>query len=141
MPINKRIIYELLEKLKEYVYDIESMNFTLTELEKNRDIQHLINHRLHTTVEICIDTAMHIASALELPGRDSAVDVIGLLGKHKVIDKSLAESFQKAPKLRNLLIHGYADVDYRLIYKDYKKDLEEIKDFARQIKNFTQRAD
>ncbi|OGM22895.1 hypothetical protein A2961_00280 [Candidatus Woesebacteria bacterium RIFCSPLOWO2_01_FULL_39_21] len=136
MLIDKKIINSLLEKLKEYVYDLESMNFNLNDLEGNRDIQHLVNHRLHTAVEICIDIAMNVASALELPGRDSAVDVIGLLGEHKIIAKSLASSFQQAPKLRNLLIHGYAKVDYALIFKDFRKDILEMKEFARQIKAY-----
>jgi len=130
MLIDKKIINSLLEKLKEYVYDLESMNFNLNDLE------HLVNHRLHTAVEICIDIAMNVASALELPGRDSAVDVIGLLGEHKIIAKSLASSFQQAPKLRNLLIHGYAKVDYALIFKDFRKDILEMKEFARQIKAY-----
>lgn len=136
MPINKVIIQKLLEELQGYLYDLENMNFSLAELEENRDIQHLVNHRLHTTVEICIDIAMHIASALELPGRETAIDVMKLLGKEGIISKNLAESFQKAPKLRNLLIHGYARVDYRLLFRDLEQDISEIKEFAGQIKSY-----
>lgn len=136
MPVNKAAILDLLEKLQDYLYDLEYMNFTLPELQENRDIQHLINHRLHTAVEICIDLAMHIASALELPGRDSAIDVILLLGKKGIISKKLAEKFQKAPKLRNLLIHGYAKVDYKMLFKDYRRDISEMKEFATEIKKY-----
>ena len=136
MPVNKILLTDLLEKLAEYLYDLENMNFTLAELERERDIQHLINHRLHTAVEICIDIAMHIASALELPGRDSATDVIFLLGQKGIIGKKLAEEFQKAPKLRNLLIHGYAKVDYSLLFRDYKEDVAQMKEFAFQIKKY-----
>ncbi len=136
MPINKEIINRLLEQLKDYIYDLENMEFTQNELLENRDIQHLLNHRLHMAVEVTIDIAMHIASALELPDRDSAIDVISLLGQHKIIEQNFAEEFKKAPKLRNLLIHGYASVDYELLYKDYKNDLKEIKEFARQIKEY-----
>lgn len=134
MPIDKTIIYNLLEELQDYIYDLENMNFTISELEENRDIQHLINHRLHTAVEICIDIAMHIASALELPGRDSAIDVILLLGKKQIISQKLATEFQKAPRLRNLLIHGYARVDYQMLFRDYKDDITQMKQFAYQIK-------
>lgn len=136
MPIDKPIINNLLEELQGYVYDVETMHFTLSELEQNRDIQHLINHRLHTAVEICIDIAMHIASALELPGRDSAIDVLLLLGKEGIISQKLANQFQKAPKLRNLLIHRYARVDYGMLFRDYKKDIDQIKQFAYEIKKY-----
>ena len=136
MPIDKTIINNLLEELQGYIYDLENMHFTLFELEENRDIQHLINHRLHTSVEICIDIAMHIASALELPGRDSAIDVILLLGKEHIISQKLAKEFQKAPKLRNLLIHGYARVDYQMLFRDYKDDISQMKQFAFQINEY-----
>lgn len=136
MPINKSITTKLLEELKDYLSDLESMSFNENDLLENRDIQHLINHRLHTAVEIVIDLATHVASSLELPGRDKASDVIGLLGEHKIIDADLATRMQKAPGLRNILVHGYADIDYRMIYHDYKEEIVDIKEFARQIKNY-----
>lgn len=136
MPIEKEMLEKLLDELKDYIYDIENMNFGENELLENRDIQHLLNHRLHTAVEICIDIAMHIASAMELPGRESAIDVILLLGKNNVISKNLSGRFQKAPRLRNLLIHGYTKVDYSYLFRDYKTDLEDIKEFASEIKTF-----
>lgn len=136
MPINKEVINGLLVELEDYISDIENMRFDENALAENRDIQHLLNHRLHTAVEICIDIAMHIASALELPGRDNAVEVIKLLGKNGIISQKLANEFQKAPRLRNLLIHGYAKVDYSFLFRDYRKDLADIKNFAAEIKNY-----
>lgn len=137
MPVEKQIIEKLLIELKDYIYDIENMNFTEDNLLQNRDIQHLLNHRLHTAVEICIDIAVHIAGALELPGRESASDVILLIGKNGIISRELAERFQKAPGLRNLLIHGYTQIDYSFLFRDYRKDLGDIKQFALEIKNYT----
>lgn len=139
MPFDREIIDHLLDELKDYIYDIENMKFGENDLLAERDIQHLLNHRLHTAVEICIDIAMHIASALELPGRDSAQDVISILGKNKIISKELAGEFQKAPRLRNLLIHGYAKIDYSFLFRDYRKDLGDIKRFAAEIKIYLNR--
>lgn len=136
MPVEKDIIIRLLDELKDYIYDIENMSFSESELAESRDMQHLLNHRLHTAVEICIDIAMHIASALELPGREKATDVILLLGKKNIISKELSRDFQKAPGLRNLLIHGYAKVDYGFLFKDYNKEVEDIKRFAQEIKKY-----
>ncbi len=137
MPVEKEIINKLLDELKDYVFDIENMSFSKEDALEDRDIQHLLNHRLHTAVEICIDIAMHIASSLELSGRNNAIDVISLLGKNKILSSELAERFQKAPRLRNLLVHGYAKVDYGFLFRDYKKDLEDIKQFASEIRKYT----
>lgn len=136
MPVERQIIGKLLDQLKDYIFDIENMSFDEADLLQNRDIQHLLNHRLHTAVEICIDIAMHITSALELPGRESAIDVIQLLGKNKIISAKLSEEFQKAPRLRNLLVHGYTQIDYSFLFRDYRKDLRDIKQFAAEIKKY-----
>lgn len=136
MPIDKEIIRKLLDELKDYLSDIENMNFAENDLLESRDIQHLLSHRLHMAVEVSIDIAMHMASALELPGRESATDVIMLLGKEGIISNDLAERLEKAPKLRNLLIHGYAKIDYRFLFRDYKKDIQDLKEFALEIKNY-----
>ncbi|KKQ42938.1 MAG: hypothetical protein US60_C0010G0027 [Microgenomates group bacterium GW2011_GWC1_37_8] len=139
MPIDKEIIENHLDQLKDYIADIENMDFSEESLVKDRDIQHLLSHRMHIAVEVCIDIATHIASALELPGRNSAVDVILLLGKKGILTKEFSEKFQQAPKLRNLLIHGYDNIDYRMLYKDYKNDLADLKEFARQIKEYLEK--
>jgi len=141
MPIDQEILDQLLNQLKDYISYIENMDFTRDELMEDVDIQHLLSHRIHMAVEICIDMAMHVASALELPERDSAVDVIRLLGKHGILTKKFAEKFQKAPKLRNLLIHGYAKIDYRLLYKDYKDELKDLKEFAGQINKYLEKSE
>lgn len=52
MPIEREIVEKLLDQLKDYIYDLESMRFTEDELAGNRDTQHLLNHRLHTAVVI-----------------------------------------------------------------------------------------
>jgi len=136
MPVEREIVIKLIDELKDYISDIENMDFDEGDLVDDRDTQHLLNHRLHTAVEICIDIAMHIASAREFPGRSKAADVIFLLGKEKIISLELAEKFQKAPSLRNILVHGYDEIDYRMLYRDYKNDLEEIKQFAAEINLF-----
>src|SRR3989344_5920734 len=139
MQIEKEIVEKLLDQLNEYISDIENMNFTEDDLYKKRDIEHLLSHRLHIAVEICIDIANHIVSALEIPGRESASDVIMLLGTNNIVEEAFAEKFIEAPKLRNLLIHGYDNIDYRMLYKDYRNDLSDLKEFARQIKKYLEK--
>lgn len=68
MPLNTLIIFDLLEQLKDYIRDLETMDFTLSDLETDRDIQHLVNHRLHLAVEICIDMRCISPRHLSFPG-------------------------------------------------------------------------
>lgn len=129
----QQTLQKLLERLEEHLLTIDEMSFTLEELLSDIDIQHLIERRLQLCIEICIDIASHIAAEQKLPGREKASDVFLLLGKHKIIDEKLAQKLAKAVGFRNILIHEYAKINHQLIYHYYKKDLDDLRKFAKQI--------
>lgn len=130
---NPQIVQRLLEQLEEHLLTIEKMSFTLEELLSDIDIQHLIERRLQLAIEVCIEISSHIAAELKLPGRERAADVFLLLGEHKVIDKKLAQNLAKAVGFRNILIHEYAKIDHKLVYRYYQEDLDDLRHFAKQI--------
>ena len=128
-----KTIQRLLEQLEEHLLTIGRMSFSLNELLSDIDIQHLIERRLQLAIEVCIDIASHIAAELKLPGREKAADVFLLLGKNKVINARLAKNLTKAVGFRNILVHEYVKINHRLVYHYYKKDLDDLRQFARQI--------
>lgn len=128
-----RTIQKLLEQLEEHLLTVERMSFSLEELLSDIDIQHLLERRLQLAIEICIDVASHIAAEEKLPGRERAADIFLLLGKHKIIDARLAKNLAKAVGFRNILVHEYAKIDHRLVYRYYKENLDELRQFAKEI--------
>lgn len=90
MAIERRTVEELLDQLELYIGLLERMDLPSTaEIDRDIDAQHLLNHRLHTAVETCIDIASHIASAKKLGGYQEAVDVFKLLAQHQIIGGGL----------------------------------------------------
>ena len=65
-----------------------------------------------------------------------AKDAFELLAKEKVISKKLAENLGSACGFRNIVVHGYQKVDFKQLYYDYKDDLKDLRDFAKQINEF-----
>ena len=130
---NPKIIQKLLEQLEEHLLTIERMSFTLEELLGDLDVQHLIERRLHLSIEICIDVASHLAAELKLPGREKASDLFPLLGKNRIITNKLSQKLAKAVGFRNILVHEYAKIDHHLVYHYYQEDLDDLRQFARQI--------
>lgn len=133
MAAPPKTLQRLLEQLEEHLLTIESMSFSLEELLSDIDIQHLIERRLQLAIETCIDTASHVAAQEKLPGRERAADIFLLLGKHKIIDGRLAKNLAKAVGFRNILIHEYAKINHRLVYRYYRKDLDDLRAFAKQV--------
>jgi uncharacterized protein YutE (UPF0331/DUF86 family) len=140
MGIEIKVIEDLLDQLELYLSLLERMEIpSNAELIDDYDIQHLLSHRLHTAVEICIDIAAHIVSGLKLGGYQESVDIFQLLVRNKIIDKSLFEKVKDAVGERNILVHKYAKVDYPLVVRNLEKDIGDLRNFAAQIYIFLEK--
>ncbi len=64
-----------------------------------------------TALEGCIDAAHHVAASEGLRPVDTNADAMRALGEHGVLSPDLAGSMASAVRFRNVLVHGYADVD------------------------------
>lgn len=133
MVVDKSLIEQKLESLKNFLLQIENMQFDEEGLVENIDIQQLLTFRLQQSVEICIDIATHIIANASLSKAETARDAFEVLGKSKIISQKTAQNMGKAGNFRNLVVHGYGKVDFSRIFYDYKKDLEDLRQFAKEI--------
>lgn len=68
-----------------------------------------------TAIEGCIDAAQHLCAS-EGWGRPATnAQAVLELARHGVIDPDLAQSIARAVGFRNVLVHGYIDVDDRFV--------------------------
>lgn len=92
----------------------------------------LVQRGLQVCVQNCLDVATHIAAAA---GRDvsdyaSAIDRLAELG---VLPGEFARRFRAIAGFRNVLVHGYLDVDPAVVHRILNERLEDFPDFARQV--------
>lgn len=139
MPIDKSLIAKKLDFLNQNIAAIERMQFDKASFIKNSDIHDLVVFRLQQAVETCIDIAAHIIAESDFPRKETAKDAFLLLGEVGIIDKELALRFGKAADFRNRVVHGYNDFDYSLLYKDYKENIENLRNFGAQIIQFLEK--
>ena len=139
MAVDRPTIDSLFFLLDDYIFRIQSMDFTQETISEDKDIQDLICHRLQVAVEITIDIAMHLASGLNLPAKDSAVDIFKLLAKEKVISDDLAKRMAEATRFRNLVVHGYGKIDFKRVAREYTDDLKDLKEFTKTITDFLEK--
>lgn len=64
-----------------------------------------------TAIEGCIDVAQHVDASEGWGPPATNADAIRVLARHGVVEPQLAESLAGAVGFRNILVHGYVDVD------------------------------
>ncbi len=104
-------IHARLEKLKEYVSILETLQSTSEEELKTDVIKKgAIERYLQLAIEACIDIAELIISNRRFKTPETARDAIEILGEEGIISKEFADRFSKAVGFRNILIHDYLEI-------------------------------
>lgn len=68
-----------------------------------------------TAIEAAIDTAQHVCASEGWGAPDTNADAFRALGRAGLLDRDLAEAMAATSGFRNVLVHGYAAVDDRLV--------------------------
>ncbi len=139
MPISKTLLAKKLDFLNLQLTKIERMELDEEALVSSADIQDLLTFRLQQAVETGIDIATHIIAGLSLSRKETAKDAFLLLGTENIIDKELAGHLGKAADFRNRVVHGYNDFDFRLLFRDYKDDVKDLRNFGAQMIAFLEK--
>ncbi len=140
MVIDKTLLKNLLDNLKVTINKIERMDIALENVLEDEDIQDLLDRRMQVAVENCIDIATHLAAGLDLPRKERASDVFLLLAEKEIISAELAHKLAGAAGLRNILVHEYMEIDYRLAYSDIDEKLLDLKQFGKEVLDFLEKA-
>lgn len=64
-----------------------------------------------TMLEGCIDAAHHVCAADGYEPPDTNAGAMLVLARHGVLSGELSKDMAQAVRFRNVLVHGYADVD------------------------------
>lgn len=92
-------------------------------------------YRFVTAIEAMLDVAHHLlATELWGPAEDSA-DAVRLLGRHRVIDRQLADQLAASVGFRNVLVHGYTEVDDERVVGNLDR-LAALEAFIAQVRHW-----
>lgn len=80
-----------------------------------------------------IDVCRHLGVALGLRSSTSFADAFKVFGEAGFIEADLVVRLESMAKFRNVLVHGYAEVDDQRVVEILKTRLGDLDDFRRQI--------
>lgn len=90
---------------------------------------------LHLAIESLMDMGNHVVAHEGLGVVDAYSDIAHLLYEAGYVDAALHETWVRMIGFRNILVHGYLDIDREIVYRvlcDDLADIEALRDvFAR----------
>jgi len=120
-------IHHNLERLK------EKQALTESEFLSNADAREAVLLNLQQTIQECIDIGSHIISdeGWGVPG--SLSEIFYKLEERKILSASIVEALIPMAGFRNLIVHQYEDIDYRIVYQIYQHRLGDIEAYLNAI--------
>lgn len=103
------------------------------ELHADPDRMYGVKHRFVIAIEAAIDASRHLALALHLRSARNFADAFVVLGEADVLSGDLVTRLGGMARFRNLLVHGYAEVDDARVVQILKTELGDLDDFRRQV--------
>lgn len=93
-----------------------------------------IEHTLQICIQAAQDIALHIVSDQKLGEPRTNVELFSLLADGGWIDEQLAAALRSAVGFRNVVVHGYTQVDPAIVTDVVENHLDDLEEFARRIR-------
>jgi uncharacterized protein YutE (UPF0331/DUF86 family) len=102
-------------------------------LATDRDARDLVSFNLMLAVQTCADIASHLIADEGWPPAASLSEAFQRLREHGVLTAATADALRRAAGLRNVVEHGYADLNPELLYAAAGEGLDDLERFARDL--------
>ncbi|MBI4951830.1 MAG: DUF86 domain-containing protein [Myxococcales bacterium] len=93
-----------------------------------------VEHTLQIAIQACQDVASHLVSDERLGEPDSNQELFDLLARAGLVDPDLATRMRRAVGFRNILVHGYASVDARVVRDVLEHRLDDLLAFVASVR-------
>lgn len=108
---------------------------TAAELRANADLRWAVERGLQLCVQNALDIATHLAAASGLDSPDYAT-AIDRLAESSVLSAEFAGALRPIAGFRNVLVHGYLQVDLQILERVLREKLPDLEEFANQIEAY-----
>lgn len=103
--------------------------------ETDHEERWAVERGLQLCSQNALDIATHIAAGLgrDVPDYASAIDELGRLG---ILPREFASEFRSVAGFRNVLVHGYLEVDLSTLHQLLNERLHDFEVFARHVERY-----
>lgn len=134
--IDVEVVRRHLAALRESVRVLSTLRgVSLDELDTDTETRWKVERGLQLCAQNVLDVATHIAASQghDVPDYTSAIDELGRLG---VLDREFVRDFRSVAGFRNVLVHGYLDVDLGVLNALLHDGLGDFELFAAGVEDY-----
>jgi uncharacterized protein YutE (UPF0331/DUF86 family) len=132
--MDKEVVSSKIESLRRCIQRIkEKTPATAEALLEDNDLQDIICINLERAVQVCVDLASHIIAESDMPAASSMAESFGQLQTLGILPSDLASRMKKAVGFRNIAVHAYQQINWKIVYAIITTRLSDFIDYARAV--------
>jgi uncharacterized protein YutE (UPF0331/DUF86 family) len=132
--VDREVIEQKLESLRACLQRIADKCPPDAEaLAGNADLQDIVVLNLTRSIQLCVDIGAHLIAGMDVAPPETMGQTFEVLSRAGVIDPDLATRLKKAVGFRNIAVHNYEDVDWKIVHTLARHRLGDFSEFARVI--------
>ena len=142
MSVDRNLFDLKVETLRRCLHRIEekTQNVTVDQFVADLDRQDIVAVNLERAIQACVDVAAHIVSRHSQSVPPTMAETIASLEQLQVVSSATSERLQKAVAFRNIAVHEYRRLDWRIVFSLATQHLGDFRDFAREVSQWLDRA-
>jgi uncharacterized protein YutE (UPF0331/DUF86 family) len=132
-PVDTDVIDARLRELSRRLRRVEARKpASLKALAGDEDLQDILTRNLELAIQTCIDIAFHLCGAHgKVP--TSAAEAFAEIARLELIEGSLAKKLQRGVGFRNVLVHEYTEVDWKIVMRVIRADTRDLAAFGKAV--------
>ncbi len=135
--VDRTVIQKILQSLNDSLDHLKSkQGITFAKYKNDKDLQAVIERRLETSIQACIDIGNHIVAQDNLGRPDTYGAIFTLLAEHHIISNELEKTLKKMAGFRNVLIHEYREIIVEKVYQVFNQHLNDFYAFAQAVMKY-----
>jgi uncharacterized protein YutE (UPF0331/DUF86 family) len=140
-PLDRRILDTRLERIERECNALEHVaGGSVLEFLADEALVLATERRIQIAVQAAIDVASHVTAAQGSHAPETYRETFAELAALAVIDDRLAAKMQRAAGLRNILVHGYLEVDAQQLHATLREDVEDLRAFVAAMSEWLTRS-
>jgi len=142
MVFKKESVTRRLKRLEEVLAKLrERAGITFEEFREDTDAQWIIERGLEIASSAILDIGNHILAGAYQTSVEEYEQILEKLREKRVISGDLYRELRGLGGFRNILVHGYLNLDLELVYEHYKKALDTFPRFIGEIERWLEEYD
>ena len=101
-------------------------------LAGDEDLQDILARNLSLAIQTCIDIAFHLCAADGVVPATSG-EAFAQLARRGRISRPLAQRLQRAAGFRNVLVHEYTEIDWKIVLEVVRTGTRDLAAFGKAV--------